>query len=59
MANRQRGYGLTAEVKEKISKKYDPKQEEDALNWMSEVMYDFTLFCFSATVIYVVLSGFE
>ena len=38
MADRPDGYGLTAEVKGKLSSKYDVKREKEALNWMEAVL---------------------
>lgn len=37
MANRPRGYGLTAEVKSKIAAKYDVEMEQEARLWMEAV----------------------
>lgn len=38
MANRPRGFGMTAEVKSKMSAKYDVEQEQMARNWMEAVV---------------------
>jgi len=37
MANRPRGFGLTAEVKSKMAAKYDVEQEQEARLWMEAV----------------------
>lgn len=37
MANRQRGYGLTADVARKLEAKYDPEKEIEAREWMTAV----------------------
>jgi len=38
MANRPRGYGLTAEIKNKIASKYDINQEQEARIWIEAVL---------------------
>jgi len=38
MANRPRGYGLTAEVKKKMAAKYDDQMEQEARLWMESVV---------------------
>jgi hypothetical protein len=38
MADRQKGYGLTAELQDKIESKYDPQQEAEVRTWMIAVV---------------------
>lgn len=38
MADRPKGYGLTAELKDKQSGKYDPKLEKEAREWLQAVV---------------------
>ena len=38
MANRPKGYGLTAEIKNKIASKYDLHQEQEARIWIEAVL---------------------
>ncbi|KAK2142835.1 hypothetical protein LSH36_908g01053 [Paralvinella palmiformis] len=38
MANRPRGYGLTAEIKNKMASKYDEDMEREARDWMEAVV---------------------
>lgn len=38
MANRPRGYGLTAEIRSKIASKYDINQEQEARIWIEAVL---------------------
>lgn len=38
MASRPRGYGLTAEIKGKIAAKYEVEKEQEAREWMEEVL---------------------
>lgn len=38
MANRPRGYGLTAEVRGKMAAKYEPEKEQEARLWMEAVV---------------------
>jgi len=38
MADRPKGYGLTAELKDKQSGKYDPKLEKEAREWLQSVV---------------------
>jgi hypothetical protein len=38
MANRTRGYGLTAEVKDKMAAKYEVEKEQEARIWVEEVI---------------------
>jgi hypothetical protein len=38
MADRQKGYGLTAELQDKIESKYDPQQEAEVRTWMVAVV---------------------
>ena len=38
MADRPQAYGLTAEVKGKLDSKYDPKLEQEAVQWIEKVL---------------------
>ena len=38
MADRPQAYGLTAEVKGKLDSKYDPKLEQEAVQWIETVL---------------------
>ena len=38
MAERPKGYGMTAELAEKKAAKYDPDMEKQAVDWMQEVI---------------------
>lgn len=38
MANRPRGYGLTAEIKNKMAAKYDLEKEHEARIWIESVL---------------------
>lgn len=40
MANRPKGYGMTAELANKKAAKYDPKLAEEVLEWMTLVLQD-------------------
>lgn len=44
MANRPKGYGLTAELHQKRAQKYDYNDEQDALFWMEAVLDEGEIF---------------
>ena len=40
MANRPRGYGMTAELANKKAKKFDPELAQEVIEWMALVLLD-------------------
>ena len=40
MANRPKGYGMTAELANKKAKKFDPELAQEVIEWMALVLLD-------------------
>ena len=40
MANRPKGYGMTAELANKKAKKFDPELAQEVIEWMELVLLD-------------------